>query len=88
MKREAARSVQRSFKKQIGETCQHFSRLQPWMNDTEDFPFLDSALQKQAMDTKKRKNLKKKVEWKVTEMVEWGAWRQRLGAECKVVVQG
>ncbi|XP_032474788.1 CXXC-type zinc finger protein 1-like [Phocoena sinus] len=38
--------------------------LQPWMNDTEDFPFLDSALQKQAMDTKKRKNLKKKVEWK------------------------
>ncbi|XP_049560456.1 CXXC-type zinc finger protein 1-like [Orcinus orca] len=64
MKREAARSVQRSFKKQIGETCQHFSRLQPWMNDTEDFPFLDSALQKQAMDTKKRKNLKKKVEWK------------------------
>ncbi|XP_026947108.1 CXXC-type zinc finger protein 1-like [Sagmatias obliquidens] len=64
MKREAARSVQRLFKKQIGETCQHFSRLQPWMNDTEDFPFLDSALQKQAMDTKKRKNLKKKVEWK------------------------
>ncbi|XP_068388711.1 CXXC-type zinc finger protein 1-like [Eschrichtius robustus] len=70
MKREEARSVQRSFKKQIGETCQHFPSLQPWMNDTEDFPFLDSALKKQAMDTKKKKNLKKKVERKVTEMKE------------------
>ncbi|KAG5193662.1 hypothetical protein MJG53_019734 [Ovis ammon polii x Ovis aries] len=34
------------------------------MSDTQEFLFLDSALLKQAVDMKKMKNLKKKVEWK------------------------
>lgn len=70
--REEAGSVQRPFKKQLGDTCQHFPGLQPWMSNTEELPFLDPALQKQAVKVKKMENLKKKVEWKVTEMVEWG----------------
>lgn len=57
------------------------------MSDTEEFLFLDSALLKQAVDMKKMKNLKKKVEWKVTEIMERGAWRQRLGTEYKTGVQ-
>ncbi|XP_058391049.1 CXXC-type zinc finger protein 1-like [Diceros bicornis minor] len=36
----------------------------PWMSDTEEFPFLDPALQKQAVKVKKMENLKKKVEWR------------------------
>lgn len=56
------------------------------MSVTEEFLFLDSALLKQAVDMKKMKNLKKKVEWKVTEIMERGAWRQRLGAEYKTRV--
>nr|XP_023489212.1 CXXC-type zinc finger protein 1-like [Equus caballus] len=62
--REEAGSVQRPFKKQLGDTCQHFPGLQPWMSNTEELPFLDPALQKQAVKVKKMENLKKKVEWK------------------------
>ena len=58
------------------------------MSDTEEFLFLDSALLKQAVDMKKMKNLKKKVEWTVTEIMERGPWRQRLRAECRTGVQG
>ena len=58
------------------------------MSDTEEFLFLDSALLKQAVDMKKMKNLKKKVEWTVTEIMERGPWRQRLGAEYRTGVQG
>ena len=58
------------------------------MSDTEEFLFLDSALLKQAVDMKKMKNLKKKVEWTVAEIMERGPWRQRLGAECRTGVQG
>lgn len=58
---EEAESVQRPFKKQVGEISQHLPGLQPWMNDTEEFLFLDSALQKQAVDMKKMQNSKKKV---------------------------
>lgn len=57
------------------------------MSDTQEFLFLDSALLKQAVDMKKMKNLKKKVEWKVIEIMERGAWRRRLGAECRTDVQ-
>uniref|UniRef100_A0A8W4FQ02 CXXC-type zinc finger protein 1 n=1 Tax=Sus scrofa TaxID=9823 RepID=A0A8W4FQ02_PIG len=48
----------------FGEISQHLPGLQPWMNDTEEFLFLDSALQKQAVDMKKMQNSKKKVERK------------------------
>nr|XP_008507032.1 PREDICTED: CXXC-type zinc finger protein 1-like [Equus przewalskii] len=37
---------------------------EPWMSNTEELPFLDPALQKQAVKVKKMENLKKKVEWK------------------------
>lgn len=78
-----------SFKKQFGKTCRHFPGLQPWMSDTEEFPFLECALQKPAVNVKKMENLKIKVEWKVTEMVEWGgAGRQGSGVEYRAGVQG
>lgn len=88
MRREEAGSVQRPHKKQVAEICQHFPGLQLWMSDTEKFLFLDPALQKQAVKVKKMEKLRKKVECKVTEMVELRAWRQRSGAECRVRVQG
>lgn len=53
------------------------------MSDTQEFLFLDSALLKQTVDMKKMKNLKKKVEWKVIEIMEggmetgWGGMQDR-----------
>lgn len=66
MRREEAGNVQRPRKTQVGKTCQHFSGLQPWMSDTEEFLPLDPALKKQAVNVKKMEPLKKKVERKVT----------------------
>lgn len=33
MRKEEAGSVQKTFKKQVGEICQHFTGLQPWISD-------------------------------------------------------